>query len=309
MSDNAITALNVSKTFRFLHKREVRALAGVDLVVPRGCALGVVGPNGAGKTTLLKILLGLLRPDRGEIQLFGAPPTACASKPRIGYLPELFSFHSHMTGRALLLLLGRCSEIDKESLSLSITQWSERLELSHALDRPFGSYSNGMKRRIGLIQAVLAKPDLLVLDEPLSGVDPAGRELIFDSLVEERRRGATTIMSSHVIPDVERACERLVMIGSGSVLLEGQITDLVAMTDETWELTVTIARQEQAVSIGAAGYELAHFSPTLARVVCNAGRRDTLERLLRDLDVRIVGLAPGRRRLEDVYRRALDASA
>lgn len=309
MSDTAIVAREVSKTFRFLHKREVRALSDVHLSVPGGCALGIVGPNGAGKTTLLRILLGLLRPDRGAVHLFGMPPSAFSAKSRVGFLPELFSFHSLLTGRAVLLLLGRCSHLSEESLNLRITQWSERLGLAHALDRPFGSYSNGMKRRLGFIQSVLAEPDLLVLDEPVSGIDPEGRELILESISEECRRGATVLMSSHVIPDIERVCDRLVMIGSGVVLLEGRILDLIAMTEETWEITVSVARQEQITSLQAAGYELVRVSSEHAKAVLSAERREPFERLLRVLDVRVVGLAPGRRRLEDVYRTALDASA
>ncbi len=304
MSSIAVQTEYVSKTYRFLTRHEVRALVDVDLTVPRGSVLGIVGPNGAGKSTLLRILLGLIHPDRGTVRLFDLRPSNVFARKRIGYLPELFSFHGRMSGREVLLLLGRCSGVEEQPLRSAITVWAERLCVEKVLDRPFGSYSNGTKRRIGFAQAVLADPEILILDEPTSGLDPEGREVLFESIAHLHARGSTILISSHVLPDIERACDRLAVIKSGAVLLQGEIETLVSLPDRQ-EWTLVLTQPAQATALTNAGFAISGGDKGVVVLACPNDRREQLDRLLRELGIDVLSQRPTRRKLEELYLEAV----
>ena len=207
----------VSKTYgRF--GRRVQALDGVVLEVARGETLGLIGPNGAGKTTLLSCLLGFLRPDRGTITVDGKAPDDLAVRARTGYLPERLGFDRELPGRACLAFHWRLAGGDPASAKPEVEAAADRVGLDReALSRPLRGYSRGMLQRIGLAQALLRDPAILFLDEPASGTDPRGVSLVRERILEAKRRGATIVLNSHQLPEVEKVCDRVVFLDGGRV--------------------------------------------------------------------------------------------
>jgi ABC-2 type transport system ATP-binding protein len=210
-----IAVRGVSKSYgRF--GRRVQALTGVDLTVARGETLGLIGPNGAGKTTLLTCLLGFLRPDEGTIAVDGLAADDLAVRARTGYLPERLGFDRELPGRAFLKHHWRLAGGDPERANVETERAADRVGLEReALKRPLRGYSRGMLQRIGLAQALLRDPDILFLDEPASGTDPRGVALVRERILEAKTRGATIVLNSHQLPEVERVCDRIVFIDQG----------------------------------------------------------------------------------------------
>jgi len=212
---SVIEVENVSKTYGRLGRR-TRALDGVRLSVARGETLGLIGPNGAGKTTLLSCLLGFLRPDAGAISIDGRAVDDLWIRSRTGYMPERLGFDRDLTGSAFLahhwrLSGGRPSETEKETAAAAA-----RVGLDPgALRKKLKTYSRGMLQRIGVAQATLGSPDLLFLDEPASGTDPLGVAIVRDRILEAKARGATVVMNSHQLTEIEKVCDRVVFIDGG----------------------------------------------------------------------------------------------
>ena len=231
MSDAAPrTVLEVSaihKTFRigFFRKR-VEAVRGVSFDVREGETFGLLGPNGAGKTTTIKSILRLIRPDRGTIGLFGAP-LSLESMRRIGYLPENPYVYQYLRAPEFLDLCGRLLGMDRAARMKRGREMLELVGLTHALDRPIGRFSKGMMQRVGLAQALLHDPELLILDEPMSGLDPIGRRQVREIVLAERKRGKTLIFTSHVLSDVEMLCDRIAIVNHGTVSARGTLDELL----------------------------------------------------------------------------------
>jgi ABC-2 type transport system ATP-binding protein len=210
-----IRVSNVSKTYgRF--GRRTRALDGVSLEVARGETLGLIGPNGAGKTTLLSCLLGFLRPDTGTITVDGKAPDDLSIRARTGYMPERLGFDRDLSGRAFLAHHWRLSGGDPARAGEEVAVAAARVGLeAPVLARRLRSYSRGMLQRIGVAQATLGRPDLLFLDEPASGTDPLGVAVVRDRILEARARGATIVLNSHQLAEVEKVCDRVVFVDRG----------------------------------------------------------------------------------------------
>jgi ABC-2 type transport system ATP-binding protein len=204
---------NVSKSYG---RRRTRALDGVSLEIARGETVGLIGPNGAGKTTLLSCLLGFLRPDSGTITIDGRPVDDLAIRARTGYMPERLGFDRDLTGADFLAFHWRLAGGDPARSAAEVSAAAARVGLeAEALGRKLRTYSRGMLQRIGVAQATLRDPDLLFLDEPASGTDPSGVVTVRDRILEARRRGATIVLNSHQLPEVERVCDRVVFIDHG----------------------------------------------------------------------------------------------
>jgi len=219
-----ISVRDVSKTFGRLGRR-TRALDGVSLDVRRGETLGLIGPNGAGKTTLLSCLLGFLRPDAGELSVDGRPVDDLSVRARTGYMPERLGFDNDLTGARFLALHWRLAGGDDRGTGAAVAEAAERVGLERtALSRRLKTYSRGMLQRIGVAQATLRDPELLFLDEPASGADPLGVAIIRDRILDAKRRGATVVLNSHQLPEVERVCDRVVFIERGRLTREETLT-------------------------------------------------------------------------------------
>jgi ABC-2 type transport system ATP-binding protein len=228
MSELAISAKGLSKTYRLgLRARKVRALADLDLAVTPGSIYGFVGPNGAGKSTTIKILVGLVRPSAGAATLFGRPIADPRARLAIGYLPENPSFHDFMRPLEVLRYLGRLSGLAGADLDRRAEGLLERVGLSGARDLTVRKFSKGMVQRLGLAQALIHDPPLLVLDEPMSGLDPLGRKDVRDLVLELGRRGKTIFFSTHILSDVETICDRVGMLLGGRLVREGTLQSLL----------------------------------------------------------------------------------
>jgi len=235
---NALVAVGLGKTYRSgLGRRPVRALKELDLVVPRGTVFGLLGPNGAGKTTLVKLALGIAFPTGGKVSVLGRPPGDVGARMRIGYLPENHRYPAHLTGQQVLDFFGRLSEIREPMRSRRVEALLRRVRMDEWRATPVRRYSKGMMQRLGMAQAILNEPDLLILDEPTDGVDPVGRQELRDLLLEQKARGATIFLNSHLLSEVERVCDRVAILKEGRLVREGHVDDLTR-TESVWEIEV-----------------------------------------------------------------------
>jgi ABC-2 type transport system ATP-binding protein len=226
MTDPILSFQGVTYAYRGDWLQRIQALHSVDLAVPAGCAFGFLGANGAGKSTSIKLAMGLLTGHQGDIRLFGQPIGAPALRQRLGYLPEQPYFYENLAVGEYLDYLGRLSGIERSALTAAKDRVFQLLDLGDLRQRKLGSFSKGMRQRFGLAQAILHQPDLLVLDEPFSGLDPLWRARFKDVMALERKRGATLFFSSHILSDVEDLCDHYAVIDHGRVLEQGRLADV-----------------------------------------------------------------------------------
>jgi len=217
--------------------RKNEVLKGVSFSVPAGTITGFLGGNGAGKTTTMRCILGLDYPDSGTSEFFGAPLNA-ESKRRLGFLPERPYFYEHLTGVEFLSFYAHLSGSWKKSvLNDRILELLKRVDLVHAKDRPLRNYSKGMLQKIGLAQALIHEPELIILDEPMSGLDPDGRLALSEIILETAQKGPAIFFSSHLLHDMERLCQRLVVLKDGVCIYEGQTDALLDKSGVELEIT------------------------------------------------------------------------
>jgi ABC-2 type transport system ATP-binding protein len=232
----------------WLRKKEV--LKGVTLAVEEGEIYGFLGPNGAGKTTSIKCLLGLLQPDAGSVSLFGEPGPTLKARRRLGYLPEQPYFYQHLEGRELLQYFGRLFGLRGGELRKKADDLLELVGLAGDGEKRLGQYSKGMLQRLGVAQALINDPDLVVLDEPMSGLDPIGRREVKDLIMSVKGRGATVFFSSHILSDAEALCDRVCLMVDGKLRFEAPVDDLLDERIEYWQ-----AASEGIVPDALEGYE------------------------------------------------------
>ena len=237
MAEPVIAVDGLVKNYRAGMRRSVvQAVRGLSLTVPRGSIVAFVGPNGAGKTTTIHTLLGFLKPTAGSVRVFGEPPGPAVAR-RIGYQPEIFYTYPFYSAREALRYYGQLSGMSTSELDQRIPGLIDRMALTDAGKRPISSYSKGMTQRLGLAQALIHDPELLILDEPTSGLDPEGRRLVLDIIVEEKARGRTVFLSSHILSDVEKTCDEVVMVRQGQVVLADRVASFGA-SSQHWDIEV-----------------------------------------------------------------------
>jgi ABC-2 type transport system ATP-binding protein len=225
-----------------LGKRSVTALRGISFTLEQGEVVAYVGPNGAGKTTSLNILLGHLKPTAGRVTVGGDSPENPATRTRIGYLPERPYFYEQLTALEFLSLCARLSGMRGATVKQGATSLLERLDLSHAMERKLRHYSRGMLQRLGLAQALIHEPELLVLDEPMGGLDPFGRKLVREIIAEARQQGRTVLYSSHILADAELVADRVGILTDGRLAALSTLNELRARGDD--EYAVELAPSE-----------------------------------------------------------------
>jgi ABC-2 type transport system ATP-binding protein len=206
--------------------RVARGLEGLDLDVRRGEVLGILGPNGAGKTTTLKLLAGLLKPSRGNAWLLGVPIDDPRSRGPLGFLPEQPYFYDYLTGLEYLQLAAGLSGLPRDRAAANARHWMDRVGLGERTGLKLRKYSKGMLQRLGLAAALVHEPEILILDEPMSGLDPYGRRDVRELILEQHARGVTVLFSSHVLPDVESVADRVVILHRGRLVREAESGDL-----------------------------------------------------------------------------------
>jgi ABC-2 type transport system ATP-binding protein len=226
---SAIVIQDLHKTFApgWPGRPPVHALAGLSLTVTTGQIYGFLGPNGAGKTTTLKILMGLMTHSRGTVELLGRPAGEVAVRARVGFLPEGPYFYDYLTGEEFLTFYGQLAGMHGHALKQRVTHLLELVGLAEARSRQLRKFSKGMLQRVGLAQAIIHDPELVILDEPMSGLDPIGRKQVRDLILGLRDQGKTVFFSSHIIPDVEMICDRVGIVMKGRMVASGTVEELM----------------------------------------------------------------------------------
>jgi ABC-2 type transport system ATP-binding protein len=239
-----VSVRGLTKVFKdFWNRPKARAVDNVDFEVRRGEVFGLLGPNGSGKSTTVKLLLGLLNPTRGHIEVFGHSPRHVQTKTRIGYLPEESYLYRYLNSRETLDFFGSLFHLPKAERERRSEQLLEMVGLGKTQTRAVGEFSKGMQRRIGLAQALINDPDLVILDEPTAGLDPIGCREVKDLIVALARRGKTVILSSHLLSDVEDVCDRVVIYYGGRIQAAGTLKELLAEPD-TLRITTPVLPRE-----------------------------------------------------------------
>lgn len=276
MIEPAVAVRGVTKVFPIPFKRRsVVALRDLNLEVSPGQIYGLLGPNGSGKSTTLKIILGLVSPTRGRTEIFGRNSNLVESRASVGFLPENPYFYKYLTGTETIRFYGKLCGLRGAGLQRRVDELLALVGLRSARDRRLGSYSKGMLQRIGLAQALVQEPKLVVLDEPTAGVDPAGAREIRDLILDLKRRGITVLLSSHLLGQVQEICDRVGILANGVLVREGALDDLLAIRNQT------------DVVLENASPEFLHELETLAtksgvRLIEQSRSRTSLERLFLD---------------------------
>jgi ABC-2 type transport system ATP-binding protein len=273
MNGPAVAVTGLTKVFAVpFRRRSIVAVRDLDLRVKPGEVYGLLGPNGSGKSTTLKIVLGLVSPTGGQTEIFGRDSRLVESREAVGFLPENPYFYKFLTGTETLRFFGQLGGLSGVSLKKRVDEMLELVGLTDARDRRLRGYSKGMLQRIGLAQALINEPKLVVLDEPTAGVDPAGSRQIRDLIVDLRRRGITVLLSSHLLAQVQEVCDRVGILANGMLVREGRLEELIAVENQT-ELVLENASDKlvNEIEVLAANSD--------AKLVARRRSTTTLERL------------------------------
>jgi ABC-2 type transport system ATP-binding protein len=307
VGDVLLDVRDLAKTYRkpFTGKT-VEAVRGVTFDVKRGEIFGFLGPNGAGKTTTIKMLTGLIRPTRGSASILGVPAPSPEAMGRVGFLPENPYVYPYLTPREFVTLCARLTGVEGRKLDGRVAKTLERLGVSYAMDRAVRTMSKGMLQRVGLAAALVHEPEFLILDEPMSGLDPVGRKEVRDLIVEERKAGRTVFFSSHILSDVELLCDRMCILKKGQIVVHGALAELVGASGHRFEVTLRDVGDSLARELGTMKVETRGMGRALAfEVEGDEALRAVLEKALA-AGAKVEAVQPKRETLEDVFvRRAL----
>ena len=283
------------KTYKGLFGPPQHALRGLTLSVPTGSAFGLIGPNGAGKTTFIKVLLGVVRPTSGEVTVLGGDPQDTSVRARIGYLPERMHLPAALRARDFLRSVATLKGLSSKDAELIALLARVGLRTG---DQRVGTFSKGMRQRLGLAAAMLGQPELLILDEPTDGIDPVGRVEVRALLLEEKKRGATILLNSHLLSETERICDRIGVLDHGQLRLEGTLDD-VRKSASSW-----VVRFEGEVTAESSGFVRTEAGWTYEGDV--EGLNEAID-AARAAGLRVVAITPQTRDLEAVLTDSLRA--
>jgi ABC-2 type transport system ATP-binding protein len=283
-------------------RRKVYAVRGITFEVRPGDIFGFLGPNGAGKTTSIKVLTGLIRPSAGHVKLFGRDVEDLAVRQRLGFLPEQPYFYDYLTPVELLDHVGRLFGLPRALRAARIDELLAAVGLRDARSRTLRKFSKGMLQRVGVAQALINDPDLLILDEPLSGLDPIGRKEIMDLVLAQKERGKTVFFSSHILSDIERVCDRVAILRAGRIVAAGTLDELLTREGQLVEIEFTTqsgaAPDAAGLPLGAISRLGSHFRAQID----DAAVEPTLTHLIGQ-GARILSVVRRRESLEDLFLR------
>jgi ABC-2 type transport system ATP-binding protein len=290
----------------FWRPRPHRGLDSLSLDIPGGGVFGLLGPNGAGKSTTLKLLLDLLRPTSGRAEVFGRPAGDTSARRRLGFLPEHPTFYDYLSAEELLTYFAGLFGYSGAERRARASQVLDRVGLGSDRRRPIRHYSKGMIQRVGLAQALVNDPELIVLDEPMSGLDPIGRRDVREMVLELRDEGRTVLFSSHILSDAEMLCSAVGILDRGRLVASGTLSDLTAGGSHGWEVVATNVADDLVGRLADRVVRSRHISPGRFSFELAAGTRP--EALVADLasgGAALVSVSPIRTTLEDVFVRVL----
>lgn len=245
----AIDISHLSKVFRGKRGARVEALTDLSLQLPQGEVFGFLGPNGAGKSTTIKTLMGLITPTSGEVRIFGVDAKQSSARLKVGYLPENPSFYDYLTAEEYLTFVARIFKMEQSRYLEQSRIVLERVDLWEARKRAIRGYSKGMLQRLGIAQALLHDPDLLVFDEPMSGLDPLGRALVKSLILDLKRAGKTILFSTHITSDVEEVCDRFGILVKGRLREMESVSDAIAQTIHDYQVETSRAGVKESFRI------------------------------------------------------------
>jgi len=303
-----IQTVDLAKTFRLgFRRKKVEALRGVTFKVNEGEIFGFLGPNGAGKTTTIKVIVGLLRPTTGRALLMGQPAGEIEARRHVGYLPESPYFYDHLLPEEFMDLCGRLRGLGRSTRAKRGKELLELVGLGKALDRPLRKFSKGMLQRIGLAQSLVGDPDVLILDEPMTGLDPVGRMEVRDLILDLRRQGKTVFFSSHILTDVETLCDRVAIVNKGRVVDEGSLEELLEPSGLLVDIELEGASNELEAALTEQELEFDRSEDQHLKVTVTGQQSvDDVLRLALDHDARVHAVIPRRESLETLFvRKAL----
>jgi ABC-2 type transport system ATP-binding protein len=253
---NAIEIHDITKTFKGKSKTVVEAVKGLTLAISRGEIFGFLGPNGAGKSTTIKMLMGLIKPAAGSIRIMGNSSSFPISRKHIGYLPENPSFYDYLSAAEYLTFVGKTFDLPERVARDRIESNLKLLDLWDARDRSIRGYSKGMVQRLGLAQALIHDPDVYILDEPMSGLDPIGRALVKEIILDLKARGKSVFFSTHITSDVESICDRVGIIVNGSLQRVDQVDSIMIEGIVGYHLKVRIPGTNENIEFDVSTAEL-----------------------------------------------------
>jgi ABC-2 type transport system ATP-binding protein len=285
--------------------RRKRVLHGISFVVHEGEIFGFVGPNGAGKTTTLKVLMGLIRPTAGEARILGHDVRETAFRRHVGFLPENPYFYDYLTGRETLAFYARLCGVRGSEVSRRVYALLRWVGLAHAADARLRTYSKGMQQRVGIAQALVHDPDVVFLDEPMTGLDPLGRKEIRDLILRLRGKGKTVFMNTHILSDVEMVCDRVAIIVKGRIRYEGAIENFLDEGDRVTDVVLAnLPPEAGALLEESVDAKLRGLGDRIEARVTEKSVGDTL-RIAMEAGAEIVSVTPHRVSLESIFLSAV----
>jgi ABC-2 type transport system ATP-binding protein len=302
VTDPVISTVKLHKVYRSgFGMRRVTALAGVTFDVGRGEVFGFLGPNGAGKTSLIKVLMGLSRPTEGTALVFGRPARDARAKARIGFLPESPYFYEYLTAVEFLNLSARLSGVPSSEVDRRVRGLLKLVRMEDAAGAQMRGYSRGMLQRMGIAQALVSDPELVILDEPMGGLDPVGRKEFRDIIVGLRDRGKTVFFSTHILADVEMICDRVGIIIAGRMVSIGALSETLTDDIQAYEVTVTGLTGKFRKVLERVGEAAIRSGDTVLVTVRDDAGVDKVMAIAREAGARIQAIIPRKRTLEDHF--------
>lgn len=291
---SAIEVKDLCKSFK-LKRKKLTVLDHLNFNVEKGEIYGFLGPNGAGKSTTIKILMDLIRGDSGDTKIFGISTHDYNCRKKIGFMPENPQYYDNLSGYDLLMLSAGIYNIDKGESIKRVWDLLEKFDLKDSAKKPIRKYSKGMIQRIGFASAIIHEPELLILDEPMSGLDPIGRVLFKNVMKELNQKGVTIFFSSHIIPDIEEICSKVIMIRSGKVVQELDSIQIKHLSTYGFQIVV------KKSSIEGRSMEFKDITSDIVSINVEKDQFLPMIDNLKNLSVEIVDIAPIKTSLEDIF--------